>query len=516
MRRNRFYTLPSFIYLLIIVVAVSVLLTGCKNQAGTGNRYALTGDTVIDGKDLVQINCTKCHALVPANALTKDVWKFHTLPAMGKYLGMTSYLGGYFKRDTSGLTLLEWQNIVSYYQKMAPESLPKRKPPVNAVNSMAGFTLVQPKAQPNVAYTAMAAINPYNHKIYTSDGVSNILQEWDSSLKLAKSVILPSPAVNASFVKGEKGEMSAEFSAIGQLDPVDFPNGKILSVNLDGRKLNPTVFASELARPVQTLSGDFNKDGLVDWVVCGQGGLKGGVYLFKQNADHSVTQVNISEKAGAVKAVIGDFNKDGWPDLMVLFGRGDEGLVLFLNDQHGAFTQKRLLSFPPVYGSTDFELADIDHDGNLDLIYTCGYNFNDSRILKPYHGLYLYKNTGDFNFKEQWFYPINGCTRFVTADFNGDGKLDIVTTAFFADLKNNPAEGCIYFEQEGPFSYKPYTIPVSQYGRWWSIDVGDINNDGKPDIVLGNFSTGYNFQPGFKSTWDKKTPFIVLRNNFKK
>ncbi|MEO6632965.1 MAG: VCBS repeat-containing protein, partial [Mucilaginibacter sp.] len=329
-------------------------------------------------------------------------------------------------------------------------------------------------------------------------------------------VILPSPAVNASFVKGEKGEMSAEFSAIGQLDPVDFPNGKILSVNLDGRKLNPTVFASELARPVQTLSGDFNKDGLVDWVVCGQGGLKGGVYLFKQNADHSVTQVNISEKAGAVKAVIGDFNKDGWPDLMVLFGRGDEGLVLFLNDQHGAFTQKRLLSFPPVYGSTDFELADIDHDGNLDLIYTCGYNFNDSRILKPYHGLYLYKNTGDFNFKEQWFYPINGCTRFVTADFNGDGKLDIVTTAFFADLKNNPAEGCIYFEQEGPFSYKPYTIPVSQYGRWWSMDVGDINNDGTPDLVLGNFSTGYNFQPGFKSTWDKKVPFVVLMNTFKK
>ncbi|MEO6630728.1 MAG: hypothetical protein ABIN13_03365, partial [Mucilaginibacter sp.] len=66
MRRNRFYTLPSFIYLLIIVVAGSVLLTGCKNQAGTGNRYALTGDTVIDGKNLVQINCTKCHALVPA------------------------------------------------------------------------------------------------------------------------------------------------------------------------------------------------------------------------------------------------------------------------------------------------------------------------------------------------------------------------------------------------------------------------------------------------------------------
>jgi hypothetical protein len=174
------------------------------------------------------------------------------------------------------------------------------------------------------------------------------------------------------------------------------------------------------------------------------------------------------------------------------------------------------LSFPPVYGSTNFELADIDHDGNPDLIYSCGYNYNDSRILKPYHGLYLYKNAGDFNFKQQWFYPINGCTKFVTADFNADGKLDIVTTAFFADLKDNPTESCIYFEQDKPFNFKPYTLPVNKYGRWKSMDVGDINNDGKPDVVLGNFSTGYNLQPGLKQTWDKKLPFIVLQNNFKK
>lgn len=516
MKRNIFHTLTSSLYLLIIALTGSILINGCKNRGASNNRYALTGDTIVDGKNLVQINCTRCHALVPVNALTKDVWKYHTLPAMGKYLGMTAYLGGYFKRDTSGLTLLEWQNIVAYYQKMAPGSLPVAKPPVAAVNVMAGFNIIQPKAQPNVAYTVMAAINPYNHKIYTSDGVSNLLQEWDGNLKLSKSVLLPSPAVGASFVKNEKGGNSGQFAAIGQLDPVDFPNGKVMSVSLDDDKLKPTVFASELARPVQTLQGDFNKDGLMDWVVCGQGGSKGGVYLFKQNPDHSVTQINISDKAGAVKAVSGDFNKDGWPDLMVLFGRGDEGLVMFLNDQHGGFTQKRLLSFPPVYGSTDFELADIDHDGNPDLIYSCGYNYNDSRILKPYHGLYLYKNTGDFNFKRQWFYPINGCTKFVTADFNADGKLDIVTTAFFADLKDNPAESCIYFEQDKPFSFKPYTLPVSKYGRWKSMDVGDVNNDGKPDVVLGNFSTGYNLQPGLKQTWDKKLSFIVLQNNFKK
>jgi hypothetical protein len=514
MNYKRTYLLTSFLFLIVAAIAGSVLLNGCKNKADT--RYVLTGDTVADGKNLVQINCTKCHALVPATAVTKDVWKYHTLPAMAHYLGMTPYMDGYFKKDTTGLTLLEWQNIVSYYKKVAPDSLPVARPPVKAVTDWAGFRLKKPAEGDSVSFTTMVAVNPYNHKIYSSDGVSAVLQEWDGNLKMDRAVNLPSAAVNANFVKNGNGTVSALFSCIGQLQALDFPNGRLMSINLSNARLNPAVFASDLPRPVQTNSGDFNKDGLMDWVVCGQGHLKGGVYLFKQNANGTFNQQSITDRPGAVKAITGDFNKDGWPDLMVLFGRGDEGLVLFLNDQHGGFTQKSLLRFPPVYGSSDFELTDIDHDGNPDLIYTSGYNYNDSRILKPYHGLYVYKNTGNWNFKQQWFYPINGCTKFVTAEFDGDGDLDIVTTSFFADLKNNPSESCIYFEQDKPFSFNPHTIPVSKYGRWMSMDVGDYNNDGKPDVVLGNYSTGFNFQQGLNSFWSKKLPFIVLENNFKK
>jgi len=277
------------------------------------------------------------------------------------------------------------------------------------------------------------------------------------------------------------------------------------------------LIADVLARPVQTVEGDFDKDGLTDLVFLGQGNFKGGVYLFKQNADHTYTQSNIADRPGAVQAVVGDFNNDGWPDLMILFGTGDEGLWLYLNDHKGGFTQKNLLRFPPVYGSTSFQLADIDHDGKPDLVYTCGYNFYESRILKPYHGLYIFKNMGNWNFKQQFFYPINGCTKAIAADFKGDGSLDIATSAFFADLKNNPSEGFIYFEHDNkPFSYKPHAAPVSKYGRWMSMNVGDYNNDGKPDIILGNYSSGFLFQAGLKPFWSKDLPFIVLENHIKR
>jgi hypothetical protein len=495
-----------------------MLINGCKSKTESNSSYSLIGDTIADGKNLVQLNCTKCHALVPVNALSKNVWKHHTLPSMSHYLGLSSYIGGYYKseKDTSGLSLNEWQTIVSYYQKLAPDTLIRPKKPVPLVNDWAGFTLKTPAPVKYTSFTTMAVVNPNNHKIYTSDAISNKLIEWDSNFKMRVVDSLPSTAVNGIFSKDANGNNIGIFSCIGELRAIDFPNGKVLNVNLDSKNNKAqNLLADDLARPVQTVEGDFNKDGLNDYIILGQGHLKGGIYLFKQNPDHTYTQTNISDKPGAVQAVAGDFNNDGWQDLIVLFGSGDEGLWLFLNDHKGGFTAKNLLRFPPVYGSTSFQLADIDHDGKPDLIYTCGYNFRDSRILKPYHGLYIFKNIGDWNFKQQWFYPINGCTKAIAADFDGDGDLDIATSAFYADLENEPAESVIYFEQLSPFNFKPHAIPVSKYGRWMSMDVGDYNNDGKPDIILGNYSKGFLFQPGLKLFWAQDLPFIVLQNNFK-
>ncbi|HVV54620.1 MAG TPA: FG-GAP-like repeat-containing protein, partial [Mucilaginibacter sp.] len=268
-------------------------------------------------------------------------------------------------------------------------------------------------------------------------------------------------------------------------------------------------------RPVQTVAGDFNKDGLTDWIVLGQGIKVGGVYLLKQNADHTFTQSTISDNTGPVQVVVGDYNNDGWPDAMVLYGSGDEGLTLYLNDHKGGFTSRNLLRFPPVYGSSSFQLVDMNHDGKPDLVYTCGYNYRNSRIFKPYHGLYIFINQGDWNFKQSYFYPIDGCTKAIAADFDGDGDIDIATSAFFADMKNKPAEEFIYFQQDKPMSFKPHAIPVSKYGRWMCMDVADMNGDGKPDIILGNYAGGFMFERGYKPFWKEYLPFIVLENHNK-
>lgn len=517
MKLKHTFLFTSFILSGVALLSLSTVLEGCKSKSGTD--YTLTGDVIADGEHLVKLHCTKCHALVPADALTKDVWRMHSLPSMAHYLGISTYGSSFYKtpKDTSGISIVNWQAIVDYYNKIAPDTLLPAKRPVPLLNDWAGFTLKKPARGNDIAFTTMVAANPTIGNIYTSDLVANTFTEWNNQLKNVRMSHIPSAAVNANFTKDAKGNDRAILSCIGRIDPVDYPSGKIYSANLADNPLTATEVAGDMPRPVQTLSVDVDKDGTNELIVLGQGFTKGGVYLFKLGAEgKAVKQFTITNRPGAVQAVSQDFNGDGYPDLMVLFGTGNEGLSLFLNDKKGGFTSRELLSFPPVNGSTSFALADIDHDGKLDLIYTCGYNFHDSRILKPYHGLYIYKNTGDFNFKQTWFYPINGATKAIAQDFDNDGDIDIATIAFFADMKNNPAEEFIYFEQDKPMQFKPHAVPVSQYGRWMTMDVNDLNKDGKPDIILGNYASGFLFQPNFAPNWNEHLPFIVLQNDIKK
>jgi len=521
---------PKFLSILVLLSGVilfyDLLTSSCSDDRKT-LKHVLTGNVLIDGRHIAEAHCVGCHALVPVSALTRDVWKFHVLPSMAHYLGIISYMNDYFKApgETTGLSLDEWQSLVAYYKKLAPKNPPSAKKPSPLLADWAGFNLKIPPSQHEKCFTTLVAIDQYSKKIICSGNARFFsafnpraqLTSWDSSLICKAVSNIPSQVISAVFFKDKVKDQDV-YSCIGELIPHDSENGSVIRLQSFGKQQSGyqnsnSLVASYLNRPVHTVAGDFNRDDLTDLVVCEQGNLRGEVNLYTKNKDYSYSQTLIADKPGAVQTVVGDFNRDGWPDVMVLYGSGDEGLWLYLNDQKGNFTSKNLLHFPPVYGSTSFQLADLDHDGLPDLIYTCGYNFRDSRILKPYHGLYLFRNTGNWTFQQQWFYPLNGCTKAIAADFTGDGNFDIATSAFFADLQNNPNESCVFFEHKSAFDYTAYAIPVSKYGRWFTMDVGDVNSDGKPDIVLGNYSSGFVIQPGFKPFWRKDLPFIVLENH---
>jgi len=172
------------------------------------------------------------------------------------------------------------------------------------------------------------------------------------------------------------------------------------------------------------------------------------------------------------------------------------------------------VQFPPIYGSSHFALDDVNHEGYPDILYTCGDNADYSVMLKSYHGVYIFMNDKTNHFKQKYFYPIDGCYKAIAKDFDGDGDLDIATISFFADYEKQPQEGFVYFENTGNLNFKPFSLKGTEVGRWLTMDAGDIDGDGKPDLILGNFSIGPSMMK-HSVDWKKAPPFIILKNTGK-
>jgi hypothetical protein len=501
---HRFFIFPA-----ILLYAFLISCSSGSNEENTEN------DLSHPGAQLSARYCGSCHLPVSPKLLDKETWKKQVLPAMAKQLGLEVWQNSaYYQNEKSAISYADWMTLVAYYDSLAPAQLEPKKPNVPLLADWSIFKIKKTTfASDRIATTTLAAIDPATHSLYTSDSETGSLYHWGKDLKQLSSAPLPSPAVNIIFSRNQ----SPTITCIGEMKALDIPSGNILHSNFTEK--NATIIASNLVRPIHTTSADFNKDGLTDYVTSSFGHNKGGLYLLKQNADKTFQTIPIREVAGATQSITGDFNADGWTDIMTLFAHGDEGIWLFTNNKKGGFDEKNVLRFPPVYGSSSFQIADMNKDGNPDIVYTAGDNSDYSRILKPYHGVYIFTNSGDMSFKQSYFYPVNGATKVITADLDLDGDMDMASIAFFADFKSNPAEGFIYFENNSspnnPLNFTPHAVPIHENGRWICMDVNDVDGDGDADIVLGNYSKGFLNEDHFKPNWNVDMPFIVLENTTK-
>jgi hypothetical protein len=305
---------------------------------------------------------------------------------------------------------------------------------------------------------------------------------------------------------------------IGIMNPNNGKYGSLRKIGLDkNRKMkeDTTLKIEQLARPVQLTSVDLNNDGKEDYLVCEFGHLTGSLAWMENKGSSQYVRHVLRPFPGAIKAYVRDVNKDGLPDLWVLFSQGEEGIFLFTNKGNGEFDQKQVLRFEPIFGSSSFELDDFNKDGFPDILYTCGDNADYSVTLKPYHGVYIFINDGNNHFEQKYFFPMYGCFKAIARDFDGDGDLDIAAISFFADYIHHPEESFIYLDNKGGLDFQPYSVPHTSSGRWLTMDAGDIDGDGKTDLIIGNFSIA---PASMKAAvdWKKGPLFIVLRNIMKR
>jgi len=529
-------------------LVAGLLAGGCRQgYSKNASHRDVSDEAIARGAVLARTYCGSCHELPTPGMLDANSWEQGVLPQMGPRLGIFQYRNNRYPNnigdpnvgrkaypDSALLSAQDWGAIVAYYTALAPDSLGKQQRDVAIVEDTTRFRVEDPG--PGVPVSEAGRGGPMSDagppatcfiryedrlgEVVTSDILRHTLDIWDKGLSREKSLQMGGAVVDmiqdsAGYFVCNIGPFGPNNAPAGHVDRLGIP----VAVAASGRPL--PIVADSLIRPVALAGGDLNGDGLPDLVVSEFGYIRGELAWLENKGGGRYEKRVLRDAPGAVRTVIEDYNGDGLPDIWALFAQGDESLMLYINKGHGRFEAQRVLRWPPCYGSSYFELDDLNKDGFPDILYTCGDNGDYSQVLKPYHGVYIYMNDGRGHFNQGYFFPMNGCYRAMARDFDGDGDLDIACIAYFADFRGQPEEGFVYLENEGrgavPPSgkgagrFRPYSVPGTQRGRWITMDVADADGDGRPDILLANCSVGPGFIKG-AADWKKGPAFVVLHN----
>ena len=265
------------------------------------------------------------------------------------------------------------------------------------------------------------------------------------------------------------------------------------------------------------------------------------------------------------KAAIGDVNADGLEDIFI-GGTPEHPGQLYMQDKAGKFINKAQPTFEAFKSFEDVavQFVDVDKDGDLDLIIGPGGNNNEinTRELQ----LRLFKNDGKGNFSiDANAFPNTSMnvSVIIANDFNKDGFVDLFVgsrnypfvygqnptsflmqndgTGHFKDVTSTMAPalanigmltGASWVDIDGDkqlelvvvgewmaphiFKYKnggfeELSSNLNELNGWWqTIQIADVNKDGKMDLIIGNVGENFYLQPS------KNQPAKLFVNDFDK
>lgn len=359
--------------------------------------------------------------------------------------------------------------------------------------------------------TTLLEIDETNKRLFVGDAMTRTLEVTDSNGHRTFALEFESSPISVRLRPD-----AIDMLLVGRLFPSDDPRGRLVQINPSSEQL--TRVLTNLRRPTDMKYADLNKDGKEDILVSQFGNLLGRLSWF-ENTDAGYLEHTIHELPGIIRAELHDFNKDGALDIIALAGQGRDGIYLFTNNGNGTFSERPLFQTHPLFGFTYFELADFNKDGHMDILAANGDNGEYDSPHKNYHGIRILLNDGQTNFKETYFYPMYGTYKAMSADFDQDGDLDIAAISYFPDYSRTPYESFIYLENTGSLQFTPSTTPDATRGRWFTMDIGDLDADGDKDIILGSFLLGPTTIPipqTLTDTWKtSRKPLLLLDNTLR-
>lgn len=459
--------------------------------------------------------CGSCHTYPEPSLLSKASWRT-VMPQMAVRMGISiSTLLRLSEADypyvmqtlpkSPMISERDFESIMAYYEREAPDSL--ALPPDFATRELDQFDITELRVFNRRPTICMLVADTANGRLWMANR-DRAVYEYDYTFKRLDSIKVDSPASGIVFQNDNENLVSL----MGYMDPNDQPLGSVVRLNKDK---SITTLADSIKRPVFIEQADFNSDEQKDIVVCAYGNYAGRLSVYENN-NGEYTEYTISALPGARKVVVKDFTNDGMADILVMFSQGDENISLYTNAGSFRFRVTTLLKFPPVYGSNYFDIVDFNKDGFWDIVTANGDNADYSIELKPYHGVRIFLNDGNNQFRESRFQQLYGAQAVLARDFDKDGDIDLAATSFFPDFKNHPERGFVYLEnREG--NLEPFVTKMAADARWMVMETADLDADGYTDIILAalNFNTGV--PETLDSVWRANpVDVMVLKNKGKK
>ncbi len=186
--------------------------------------------------------------------------------------------------------------------------------------------------------------------------------------------------------------------------------------------------------------------------------------------------INVYPKAIEIWDVAqGDFDADGTPDLAAVSWYPNPELSVLFGDGGGGFFPPQ--RYPLALGSLGVEAADIDRDGDLDLLVCdTGQRWEGASFS-------VFRNGGARVFTAAGSFPCGqGPSGITTGDFDGDGVLDV---AVAHDKYIVPGVSIAVVLGTGLGAFATPTILPMPSGTY-DIEAGDLDGDGRVDLVVGH------------------------------
>lgn len=279
---------------------------------------------------------------------------------------------------------------------------------------------------------------------------------------------------------------------LGSFGPEDHDRGSVEALLFDpaSNSYQQQTLQAGLGRVADVKAADFDADGDLDLIVAEFGWHKTGRLLYLENVSKTKSDLQfelrvLDPRHGASHLLITDWNQDGLPDFTTLFSQEHETIVAFLNQGQGRFRTETIYQAPdPAYGSSCIDQVDLDQDGDLDLLFTNG-DTMDSFELRPSHSVQWLENQGRFPFQHHRLAPFTGAYSVTHGDFDQDGDTDLAACTMTWNY-DQPRNTIVWYEQTAPGQFSAHPLDYS-HGQHPVITAGDFNNDGIPDLAVGNF-----------------------------